>query len=402
MLDAIAPSRLGRRFRWLLASSWTTNLADGMLVATGPLLVASQTRDPFLVASAAFLQRLPWLLFGLFAGVVADRVDRRRIVITANLLRAAVLAVVTLTVLGDAVNTGVVLGAVFLLGVAETLADVSTDAVMPMIVDHADLGLGNSRLMFGYITTNQLIGPPIGAALFAVGIASPFATQAVLFACGALLVSRVGRLPPAAEPSEHHVVRQILDGVRWLWGHPPVRTLAITIVSFNVTFGAAWSVLVLWSSERLGLGDVGFGLLTTTSAIGGVLGAWAYPRVERRVSLADIMRIGLVIETLTHLTLAVTTTPWVAFVMLGLFGVHTAFWATTSTSVRQRAVPTEFQGRVGSVYMISVQLGMLVGTLIGGVIADRGDITDPFWFAFVGSAIILVTIWRSLGQIAHT
>lgn len=401
MLEAIVPARLGRRFRWLLASSWTTNLADGMLVASGPLLVASQTRDPFLVASAAFLQRLPWLLFGLFAGVVADRVDRRRIVITANLLRTAVLAVITFAVIGDAISTGVVLGAVFVLGLAETLADVSTDAVMPMIVDHADLGLGNSRLMFGYITTNQLIGPPIGAALFAVGIASPFAAQAILFGCGALLVSRVGRLPPAAEPSEHHLMRQILDGVRWLWGHPPVRTLAITIVSFNVTFGAAWSVLVLWSSERLGLGDVGFGLLTTTSAVGGVIGAWAYPRVERRVSLADIMRIGLVIETLTHLTLAVTTTAWVAFVALGLFGVHTAFWATTSTSVRQRAVPTEFQGRVGSVYMISVQLGMLVGTLIGGVIADRGDITDPFWFAFVGSAIILVAIWRSLGQIAH-
>jgi len=401
VLEAIVPARLGRRFRWLLASSWTTNLADGMLVASGPLLVASQTRDPFLVASAAFLQRLPWLLFGLFAGVVADRVDRRRIVITANLLRTAVLAVITFAVIGDAISTGVVLGAVFVLGLAETLADVSTDAVMPMIVDHADLGLGNSRLMFGYITTNQLIGPPIGAALFAVGIASPFAAQAILFGCGALLVSRVGRLPPAAEPSEHHLMRQILDGVRWLWGHPPVRTLAITIVSFNVTFGAAWSVLVLWSSERLGLGDVGFGLLTTTSAVGGVIGAWAYPRVERRVSLADIMRIGLVIETLTHLTLAVTTTAWVAFVALGLFGVHTAFWATTSTSVRQRAVPTEFQGRVGSVYMISVQLGMLVGTLIGGVIADRGDITDPFWFAFVGSAIILVAIWRSLGQIAH-
>lgn len=401
VLEAIAPARLGSRFRWLLAASWASNLADGMLVASGPLLVASQTTNPFLVASAAFLQRLPWLLFGLIAGVVADRVDRRLVVMAANLLRAVVVTVVALTVLGHVISTGVVLGVVFFLGVAETLTDVSTDTVLPMVVDKADLGFGNSRLIFGFITTNQLIGPPIGAALFAAGMASPFAAQAVLFAAGALLVSRVGALPPTDTPSEHHVVRQILDGMRWLWRHSAMRTLTITIVTFNVTFGAAWSVLVLWSAQRLGLGAFGFGFLTTTSALGGVLGAWAYPRVERNVSLGNIMRVGLIIETVTHLTLALTTTPWVAFVILGLFGVHTAFWGTTATSVRQRAVPTEFQGRVSSVYMIGVQGGMLVGTLLGGVIADRGTITDPFWFAFVGSAVILVLIWRSLGQIAH-
>ena len=89
-------------------------------------------------------------------------------------------------------------------------------------------------------------------------------------------------------------------------------------------------------------------------------------------------------------------------VVFTVFGVHTAIWATTSTSVRQRAVPTEFQGRVGSVYMIGVQLGMLVGTLIGGLIAQRWGVTAPFWFAFVGSALILATIWRALRHIAHT
>lgn len=378
-----------------------SNLGDGMLVASGPLLVASQTRDPFLVAAAAFLQRLPWLLFGLFAGVVADRVDRRRLVFASDMLRAAVVGAIALMVLTDVITTGVVLAVVFVLGTAETLADITAQTILPMVVPADDLGLGNSRMVFGYITTNQLIGPPIGAALFAAAIFSPFAAQALLFGLGALLVARIGPLPPAGQPPEHHVLRQILDGMRWLWAHPPVRTLALTIVSFNVTFGAAWSVLVLWSAERLHLGDVGFGLLATMSALGGLVGSWAYPRIERHVSLANIMRVGLIIETATHLTLATTTTPAVAFAMLFLFGVHTASWATTSMSVRQRAVPTEFQGRVGSVYMIGVQLGMLVGTVIGGVLADHGSITDPFWFAFVGSALILVVIWRALGHIAH-
>lgn len=91
LAEFVAPSRLGRNFRWLLASSWVTNLGDGITLAAGPLLVASQTRDPLAVAMAAFLQRLPWLFFGVYAGVVADRLDRRAIVITTGFVRIAIL-----------------------------------------------------------------------------------------------------------------------------------------------------------------------------------------------------------------------------------------------------------------------------------------------------------------------
>ena len=81
--------------------------------------------------------------------------------------------------------------------------------------------------------------------------------------------------------------------------------------------------------------------------------------------------------------------------------MHIAVWGTTSTSIRHRSVPTEFQGRVGSVYMLGVQGGMVIGAAIGGLIARAGGVTAPFWFAFVGSALILAVIWRALGNIAH-
>jgi MFS family permease len=402
VVEAIAPARLGRNFRLLLASSWLSNLGDGLSLAAGPLLVASQTDDPLLVAAAAFLQRLPWLLFGLFAGVVADRVDRRVVVVVADMARTVVLAVLAITVVTDTVNVAVVLGAMFLLGTAEAFADVTTTTLLPMLIEPNELGLGNSRLMVGHITANQLVGPPIGAVLFAGGMAWPFLTQGLLLAFGASLMWRIVGTRPAVPERAETVRRQIVDGLHHLWTNPPVRTLAITIIAFNVTFGAAWSVLVLYSSERLGLGALGFGLLTTVSAVGGIVGSWAYPAIERRVHLGDIMRVGLIIETATHLTLALTTTPAVAMVTFMVFGVHTAVWGTTATSVRQRAVPTEFQGRVGSVYMIGLQAGLVVGAALGGVIAQRWGITAPFWFAFAGSAIILVAIWSSLTQIAHS
>ncbi len=180
-----------------------------------------------------------------------------------------------------------------------------------------------------------------------------------------------------------------------------MRTLALTILIFNVTFGAAWSVLVLYASDRLGLGAIGFGLLTTVSAVGGLLGTALYGWITARVSLGNVMRIGLIIETLTHLVLAVTTSAVVAMVVFFVFGAHAFIWGTTSITVRQRAVPTELQGRVGSINTICVYAGLVVGSAIGGTLATHFGVTAPFWFAFVGSAIFVVLLWRELTRIAH-
>ena len=401
VVESIAPARMGSGFRWLLSSSWVSNFGDGLAVAAGPLLVASQTDDPLLVAAASLLQYLPWLVFGLYAGVLADRLDRRKLMVFGNLARAAVLCVLAAAIIGDLVNVAVVLAALFVLGTAESLVDTTASTLLPMVVDPDDLGIGNARLIFGSITMNRLAGPPIGAALFALGIGLPFVTQAVCMVLSAVLVAKMA-LTHVPSPAAHAPVRRdIADGVRWLWSHPPVRTLALTVVSFNVTFGAAWSVLVLLATERLGMGTVGYGLLTTSGALGGVLCTAIYGWLERRIGLANIMRAGLVIETATHLTLALTRTPAVALVTFFVFGMHEAAWGATSTTVRQRAVPTEFQGRVGSVYMVGVFGGLVIGSALGGILAKVWGITGPFWFAFVGSALILVAIWRQLSHIVH-
>jgi len=160
-------------------------------------------------------------------------------------------------------------------------------------------------------------------------------------------------------------------------------------------------VLVLYATQRLGLGEVGFGLLTTVSAVGGLLGTLAYGRITRHVSLGNLMRVGLVVETFTHLALAITTNPWVAMVIFFVFGAHAFIWGTTSITVRQRAVPGELQGRVGSVNLVGVYGGLVAGAAIGGVLAQQYGVTAPFWFAFAGSAVFVVLIWGQLAHIAH-
>jgi predicted MFS family arabinose efflux permease len=402
LLAIVAPPRLGTPFRWLLASSWTTNLSDGIAIAAGPLLVASQTDEPLLVAMGAFLQWLPPLLFGLYAGALADRLDRRVVVMTVNVIRAAVLAVIAATILTDTVSIAVVLLALFALGTAEVFADNTTQTLLPMLVRRDDLAVANARIIAGFVTVNQLAGPPLGAALFALGMVVPFVGQALLVAFGAWLIGRIV-LPDAARAirRETHVRHDIAEGVRWTRAHPAVRTLVLTIFSFNITFGAAWSVLVLYATQRLGLGEIGFGLLTTTMALGGLLGTVSYGWITRRVSLANLMRIGLIIETLTHLGLAVVTEATVAMAIFFVFGAHAFVWGTTSVTIRQRAVPNELQGRVASVNSVGTYAGLVIGSGIGGVMAQSLGVTAPFWFAFVGSAVFVVLIWRELRHIAH-
>ena len=134
-------------------------------------------------------------------------------------------------------------------------------------------------------------------------------------------------------------------------------------------------------------------------AAGGVIGTLAYGRLERRFSLGDIMRVGLLIETFTHLALALTTSSRVALAVMVVFGAHAFVWGTTSTVVRQRAVPDVLLGRVTGVYTVAGFAGLVTGTPLGGLLAREFGITAPFWFGFAGSALLVAILWRQFTKI---
>ena len=410
--ELIAPRRLGRDFRWLMSAAWTSNIGDGIALAASPLLIASMTSSPVLVASGAMLQFLPWLLFGLHAGAIADRVERRMLVMLAHGVRAViVLALVAFLVTGTA-NIAIVLAVSFLYGTAEVFADTSTSTLLPMMVKPADLGIGNARLQAGFLVANQLAGPPLGAFLFAVGHFWPFLVQVLAVSVALVLVARIARqpVPPRAsagkdpsaesEPRKSHVGHDIAEGVGWAWRNKPVRTLIIIILAFNVTWAAPWGILVLYATEHLKMGPVGFGALTTASALGGLAATLSFGWLERHVSFATLMKICLSLEVLMHLAFALTTNGVVALGIMFGFGAYAFVWGTISTTVRQRLVPHELQGRVGSVNMVGVFGGMVIGQAVGGLIAQAWGLTAPWWFAFGGAALTLLLMWRQISHIA--
>jgi predicted MFS family arabinose efflux permease len=300
----------------------------------------------------------------------------------------------------DTFGLVVVYLALFLLGTAETFADNAKTVAIAVVVPRAGLGRANARLHGSSIVGNQLAGPPLGALLFGLGMAWPFALNALVLLAAVLLLVPI-RLPGNGTPRTRRLRHEVTEGLRWLWSNAPVRTLAILITVFNVTFGAAFSVWVLYALERLGLSEVGFGLLMTAGALGGLVGTALYGMLERRFGYATLLRVGLVVESLTHLVLALTRSPVVAGLVLTAFGTHAVVWGTTSTTVRQRVVPPLLLGRVTSVYMIGSVGALSLGTLLGGVIAQRYGILAPFVFAAVGAAATTAVVWRSIGNIAE-
>jgi MFS family permease len=395
----LARSGLGPEYRKLWSASTVSNVGDGVTQVAGPLLAASLTRDPVLVAGIAFSQQLPWLLFSLISGALVDRLDRRLVMFAVDAFRTVLLGFLGLAVLLDFVSVPLLYVVFFLMGTAETLFDTASVSILPAVVPPENLQKANGRLFGAQIVSNQMAAPPLGGLLFAVAASVPFFLDAGSFAAASALVLfmrgkfRVER-PEGTSPTTLRV--EISEGLRWLWGNRLLRTLAISLGIMNLTSAATISIFVLFAQERLGLGSVGYGVLLTSIAVGGVAGSLAAERFAGWLGAGTTMRIGLMIEAASTGVIALSREPLVVGAMLALFGFHAIVWNVITISLRQQIIPERLLGRVNSVYRLLGLGGMSVGALLGGVLARGFGLTAPFWFASLSVAALAVVVWRIL------
>ena len=404
VLERLLPAKLGGPFRRVFSASLIANLGDGLLIAAGPLLVASLTDDPLLISLAAVASQLPWVVFSLFAGILADRVPRVRLMLIASWARALVLAAIVGLVATGTLTVPVLYLGLFLMGTCEVVLDTTWTSVVPDVVPREHLGLGNARLGASQLTMNQLAGPALGGVLFALGHALPYgaATATTLLAVACIAGLRLpqhegettGSIPVGGALAR--VRRELGSGFRWLWGHHAIRALAIILFAFNITYGMTWGVLVVYAHRILGLDATGYGLLMAVSAIGGLVGAGMFGWLERRFSYAAMMRVLLCIEVLMHFVFALTTSWIVAGAALFVFGAYAAVWMTISQTIRGRAVPSRMRGRVSSVYLLGLFGGVAIGSPIGGAIAQQAGVTATMWWAGIGTAVVLAIVWRMI------
>lgn len=396
-MRALTTVPLGTDFWKLWTSSAVSNLGDGVTMVAGPLLVASITGAPSAVAAAAFAQQLPWLLFALVSGAWADRLDRRRLVVTVNVVRAAALGVLATATAAGSAGVPLILIVCFVLGTGETLADTASAAFLPAIVPPPARPRANSLLYANFNLINQFAAKSLGAWLFVVAAFLPFGLNALTFAASALLVALIRPMPPEPPPTGRRRLRtEIASGVRFLLAHRLLRTLAVTMAAGNLVFGAAFAVFVLYASSRLGLSDVGYGVLLIAFAAGGFLGTLVAPRLIRAAGASVLLRLGLLVEVALHATLAMTRTPLIAAAMIVVFGVHTTVWGVIVTTIRQRDVPQAMFGRVTSVYSLIDLAGAAAGSLLGGLYATAYGLPATYAAAAVAMLAVAAFAWRPL------
>lgn len=400
---AIPPGRLGLEFRKLWAASAVSNLGDGVALVAAPLLAAALTADPARVAGLAFAQRLPWLLFPLLSGALADRLDRRRAMAAVGACRAALIGALGVAVLLDRASLPLLYAVFFLLGAGETLFDIAAVAVLPAVAPRDALPRANAQLAGTLTVTNQFVGPPLGGLLFATAAALPFLLGAGgLAAAAALILALRGsfKVERAAGKPATTLAAEIAEGVRWLWGHRLLRTLALALGLLNLTLVAQNAIMVLYARERLGLGPAGYGVLVATYGAGGALGSVVAGWVIARLGASRALRLAIVIEAATPAALALARAPLLAGAVLALFGCHAIVWGALLTSLRQELTPDRLRGRVASAYRLIEGGGAAPGALLGGLLAARFGLTAPFWLGAVAGALLIPFVWSTFSAAA--
>ncbi|SDM27721.1 MFS transporter [Allokutzneria albata] len=372
---------LGRSYWTLWTSSGLSNLADGIVKIALPLVAVQFTRSPALIAGLAVALTIPWLLFALPAGALADRLDRRRAMLGANLVRTLALGVLTVAVLTGFGSIWALYAVALCLGTAETIYDTSAQSIIPQIVPRDRLSGANRKLYAVELTANEFVGPPLAGLLVTAGAALVFgapvalwalAVTALLLVRGSFRVEREHRTTLRAD---------IAEGLRFLTHHRILRTLAMMVGTSNFASNAMFAVFVLHAvgpSSAMGLSERSFGLLLTTFALGSLLGSFVAERIERALGRPRALTLTVLGTAGIVGTPALTTNPFVIGGAFFLGGIGIMTWNVITVSLRQRITPDRLLGRVNSGYRLLAWGSMPLGSATGGLIAQLLGVTAVF------------------------
>lgn len=384
-----ATSSLGGRFWKVWTAATASNVGDGIVLAALPLLAATLTREPVGVAATTIAARLPWLVFGLFAGVIVDRADRLRMMMTTDVVRAIVFAGIAAVIVMGNMTLTILYLSVFGVGVLETLFDTSAMSMTPALVRREQLELANARINGANIAANEFVGPMLGAALFAVTAAVPFGVNAATFAASVAILATVGGRYRPQRSGRTTVLKDIRVGFGFVWKEPVIRAFAIGAGAINLGFTAAVSILVLHAQNNLGLDDFGFGILLASAAVGGILGAQVAPAVIARLGRRSSVLGAVVALSGGIAIMGAASNIWLAVAGYALFGFAGEIWNVVSVTYRQSVTPDDLLGRVMSAFRVIAYGAFPVGAALGGLIASATSIRATFFF---GAGVIVALL----------
>jgi MFS family permease len=380
---------LGAPFRAVWASVAISGTGDGMFLTAFPLLAAALTRDAVLIAGVTVASRLPWLLFSLVTGAIADRFDRRRLMVLADIGRCIVVAGLGVAVLMDDASIWLLYACAFALGIGETMHANAAQAIIPVIVDPEQLVAANARLTGTQVMSEQFLGPPIGAALFGAAASVPFLVDAVSFGASAGLIASLPDVHGVERPTTG-LLADVREGVRFITSSAVLRRLVTLLGILNFTYFAAEAVLILYTFDQLHAGKVVYTAMFIAAASGTVSTQWLVSPMVRRYGAAPTIVVSFWLWTFALVGLSITSLPAFAIGSFFLLGAGDGLWRVLTVTLRQRITPNRLLGRVNAAYRMVAQGVIPVGAAFGGLLAKVFGVRAPFMVAAAVFVVISV------------
>ncbi|MER7736625.1 MFS transporter [Streptomyces erythrochromogenes] len=371
--------------RRLVTANALSAVGDGARFAALPLMAAWSTGDVFWVSVVAAAGRAAWLLAPVI-GTLVDRIPGRRSMVGADLARCVMMLLLFAVVSTGRTSVTTLVLLAFASGVAEVFFDCAAQAAVPLLAADHELERTNARLIAAQITGTGFVGPPVGAALWAVWHPLPFLLDGVTFLASALLLMG---LPSRTAPSERGVgerglrslLRDTWAGLQFLGRDQVLRRLMVVVAVLGVGQQAVYAVLVVYAERRLGLPDYGYSLMLVAAALGSLAGAGTAARTAQWLGPGQSLKIAVSVSALSYLVVAVL--PWWPLValMLALNSAGVVLWNVCTVSLRQRLAPPHMLGRVTSGYRLAAWGAMPIGAAAGGALAQRTGLDAPWALA---------------------
>jgi len=417
-----ARTGLGRDFGKLWTAAAFSNLADGIGRTAVPLAATTLTRDPLMISVIGALAFLPWLVFGLPAGMIVDRFDRRWIMAGANLLRGGVAVWLATLAASGTLSLWSLFVATLIFGLGETLFDNATTAVIPGVVRRAELDRANGWMQAAQISIDSFIATPIAGVLFSLSLALPLWTGSAGYLIPIVLaimlpVSAARPLraeapdrpggpadsarsdgidpgdvaagvlaEPLTTPAPTPAPISTREAIGYLWRHRYLRTMVLFTSVIGSALSFAQAVIVLFFLDTLSVPVVAIGFVTAGVGVGALAGSLVASRLVSRFGRGPVMLGATLTGGITLLLTGLAPEVWSAVTLFAVSAAAVSVWNVPWGSLRQQIVPGEIFGRVLGVIRTFTWGLFPVATLIGGWVG-RSDLRMPFW---IGGAVMIV------------
>lgn len=398
--------RLGVDFRNLFTANLSSSLGDGIARIAAPLLAVQLTTDPLLIAGIAALQMLPWLLFAIPAGIIIDRVDRRRALALANTLRALLAAAVLVLAATGTLTIWWLYLVIFLVGIGETVYDGAIRAVVPSIVPKVLLPRANGRIEGAETVVQNFVAGPLTSALFAVAVLIPLGANAAAYALAAVLAVALpaaasGRQFAVAKPAHPEPwYRALAVGFRFIFAHRMLVKLLFLSTFIGLCFSAATASFVLFLVERLGMPEAWFGAFLLSGAVGALLGSFIAAPLASRLGSGRTMAIASLVSIVPLVLAGFFPSLWVTGAVYFVTSAGVVVWNVHVMSLRQSIIPGRLLGRVHGSWRTVLWGSMPLGSVIGGIIG-RIDLALPFIVGGGAATIAAIVFFGFLSRLPN-